>query len=92
MMKIATFATRFISFVDDPQAPAEVRLSEDQEIVAEDPPAIANSGAMQRFMYVRGPLHLPVHVIRRERLPDGEAVDVRYEPELDVICANTFRG
>ncbi|MBI3832401.1 MAG: hypothetical protein HY291_22950 [Planctomycetes bacterium] len=92
MVKIATFATRFISFGDDPQAPAEVKLSEDQEIVAEDPPAIAGSGSMQRFMYVRGPLHQPIYVIRRERLPDGSALDVRYEPELDVICANTFRG
>lgn len=91
MVKTATFATRFISFVDDPHAPAELRLSEDQEVVAEDPPSLLTAGGLQRFAYVRGPLCQPIHVIRRERLPDGSPVDVRYEPDLDVVCANVIR-
>lgn len=92
MVKTATFATRFISFSDDPQAPAELQLGEDQEVVAEDSPSLLNAGGLQRYVYVRGPLNEPVHVIRRERLQDGSVISVRYEPELDVICANVTRG
>lgn len=92
MVKTATFATRFISFVDDPHAPAEILLSENQEVVAEDSPSLMNAGGLQRFMYVRGPLSQPVHIVRRERLPDGSMVSVRYEPDLDLICANVTHG
>lgn len=92
MVKHATFATRFVSFMDEPAAPARLSLGADQEVVGEDPPSQLSSGGLQRFVYVRGPLQQPVHVIRSERLPDGTTIEVRYEPELDEVCAATAHG
>ncbi|MCZ7645613.1 MAG: hypothetical protein M5U26_10060 [Planctomycetota bacterium] len=86
MVHHATYGTRLVSFQDDPSHPAQVWLGEQQEVLREERPTPAGAGRFQRFLYVHGPMNVPVRLIRRERLGDGSEILVRYEPDLEVLC------
>lgn len=84
VVQSATYVTRLVSFVDEPQRPARLLLNEDQEVVSEERAAVLGFERVQRFLYVRGPAHLPVRFMRQEALEDGSRLWVRHEPELDI--------
>ena len=86
MLQNETAVTRYVSFLDNPRQPLQLRLGPDQEIVAEEEPAGNADGQLQRFFFVRGPANRPICLIRRERLPDGTSIWVRYAPDLDEPC------
>ena len=86
-MQNDSLVTRFVSFRDDPTSPVRLRLGPDQEVLTEEPPESDEDGQLLRFLFVRGPVSRPIHLIREERLPDGTTILVRYAPELDEPCA-----
>jgi len=86
MTKNDTLVTRFVSFADNPEAPAKLHLLPDQEVIQEEQPEVSGDGQVLRFLYVRSPSSRPIHYMREERLPDGTTILVRYTPELDEPC------
>jgi len=86
MVKNATFVSRLVSFSDDLRHPAELLLSEDQEIIYEEPPHVLPNQHVRRFLLVRGPVNDPIRLARLECLSDGTPLWVRHELELDEVC------
>ena len=54
MVKNATYVTRLVSFVDDSRHPAELHLSDDQEVVCEEPPHLLHGQHVRRFLMAVG--------------------------------------
>lgn len=85
-MENNSLTTRFVSFLDNPDAPVRVTLTPDQEILEEERPEHNEDGQLLRFLFVRSPVSRPIILIREERLPDGSTILVRYAPEIDEPC------
>jgi hypothetical protein len=86
MPRNRTAVTRYVSFLDSSRQPLLLRLAHDQEVLKEEAPEVLEDGQCLRFLFVRGPADRPVHLIRQDRLPDGSAIWVRYDPEVDEPC------
>lgn len=86
MTKHDVSVTRFVSFLDHPDAPVQLKLELDQEVIQEERPEAAENGQVLRFLFVRGPAHRPIHYLREEQLPDGSTILVRYRADVDVPC------